>query len=231
MKTEGPPPHGDGSIETAGRAVDRATAAVILIHGRGGTAKGILELAATVERIDPGATAGYAFLAPQATAHEWYPDRFTAPLENNATGLTSALAVVDALVERLDTTGVPSERIVLAGFSQGACLALEYAARNARRWGAVVGLSGGLIGPPGTPREYPGSLDGTPVFLGCSDRDPHIPVERVDETAGVMERLGARVEKRVYPGMGHTVNEDELHAVARIFRVAAGGSDEAEEAR
>lgn len=231
MKTEAPPPHGDRPVEAAGCAVDRATAAAVLIHGRGGTAKGILELAATVERIDPGSTAGYAFLAPQAAAHEWYPDRFMAPLENNATGLASALAVVDALVERLDAAGVPPERVVLAGFSQGACLALEYAARNARRRGGVVGLSGGLIGPPGTPRDYPGSLEATPVFLGCSDRDPHIPVERVEETAGVMERLGARVEKRIYPGMGHTVNEDELHAVARTFRAATGRSDRAEEVR
>ncbi|MDX1660788.1 MAG: dienelactone hydrolase family protein, partial [Gemmatimonadota bacterium] len=134
--------------------------------------------------------------------------------------LESALEVVGALVARLDGVGIASETVVLAGFSQGACLALEYAARNARRWGGVVGLSGGLVGPPGTPREYDGSLDGTPVFLGCSDRDPHIPVERVHETAEVMERLGGEVDERIYPSMGHTVNEDELRAAAEVLRRA-----------
>lgn len=225
-RTEGPPPHGGRPVETAGAPLEEARAALVLLHGRGATARGILALAAEIEPLDPGATVGYAVLAPQAAGHQWYPDRFTAPLENNAVGLESALAVLSALVERLDAAGVPPDRVVLGGFSQGACLATEFAARNARRWGGVVGLSGGLIGPPGTPRDYGGSLEGAPVFLGCSDRDPHIPVERVHETAVVMERMGARVEERIYPGLGHTVNEDELRAVGGILQAAAGTEED-----
>lgn len=223
MRTEGPSPHGHRPIQTAGRPVAAADAACVLLHGRGGTAAGILDLAAAAERSHPGSTSGFAFLAPQAAAHEWYPDRFMAPLENNAVGLESALAVLSALIERLATAGLPPERVVLGGFSQGACLALEFVTRNARRWGGAIGLSGGLIGPPGTRWEFGGSLDGTPVFLGCSDRDPHIPVERVRETARVMEGLRARVEERIYPSMGHTVNEDELRAAAGILRRTMDG--------
>lgn len=220
MKTEGPPPHGGLLVETAGVPLDAARAALVLLHGRGGDARGILALASEVERIDPGSMAGFAVVAPRAAGHQWYPDRFMAPLENNAEGLASALAVVAALLDRIGEAGIPPERLVLGGFSQGACLALEFAARDARRRGGVVGLSGGLIGPPGTPRDYPGSMGGTPVFLGCSDADPHIPVERVHETAEVMERLGATVTERIYPGMGHTVNRDELSAVGGILRAA-----------
>jgi predicted esterase len=112
---------------------------------------------------------------------------------------------------------MPAERIVLLGFSQGACLSLEFAARNARRFGGVVALSGGLIGPPGTPRDYSGDFAGTPAFLGCSDVDPHIPKERVDESAEVLRRMGAQVTERIYPGMGHTVNEDELDFVRQLL--------------
>jgi len=159
---------------------------------------------------------GFAYLAPQAAGNAWYPYPFTAPIESNEPYLSAALNMLAALVSEVETT-VPASRIVLLGFSQGACLSLEFAARNARRYGAVVGLSGGLIGPDGTPRDYPGDFEGTPVFLGCSDVDPHIPKERVIESGTVLERLGADVTVRLYPGMAHTVSFDEIAAVQAIL--------------
>ncbi|HKF37335.1 MAG TPA: dienelactone hydrolase family protein, partial [Ktedonobacteraceae bacterium] len=156
---------------------------------------------------------GFVFLAPQARGNAWYPNSFLAPLASNEPGLSSGLAVIAALLERLARAGIPAERTMLLGFSQGACLTLEFAARNAQRYGGVVGLSGGLIGPDGTPRDYAGSLVGTPVFLGCSDVDPHIPKARVEESAEVLRRLGGDVTARLYPRMDHTVNRDELRFV------------------
>lgn len=199
-------PHGNCPVLRGGIRLDVAPGALVVLHGRGSSAEQILELAAA---LDPGS---YAHLAPQATSGSWYPNRFIAPIESNEPWLTSALDVVARTVATATVAGIPHERIVLLGFSQGACLALEYAARHARRWGGVIGLSGGLIGPDTTPRDYPGSLDQTPVFLGCSDIDSHIPVERVYESARVLARLGAEVDKRIYPGMGHTVNRDEIDA-------------------
>ncbi|HEU4570512.1 MAG TPA: dienelactone hydrolase family protein, partial [Gemmatimonadales bacterium] len=146
-----------------------------------------------------------------------YPHSFLVPVAQNQPWLDSALAVLERVTAQLADAGIPRERQVLLGFSQGACLALEFAARNAVRWGGVVGLSGGLIGPEGTPRAYGGDLAGTPVFLGCSDVDPHIPVARVHETAQVLTRLGGRVDARIYPGMPHTINEDEVQAVRALL--------------
>jgi predicted esterase len=140
-----------------------------------------------------------------------------APIASNEPGLSSALAVLAALLEQIAAAGIPPERTMLLGFSQGACLALEFVARHARRYGGVAGLSGGLIGPPGTPREYPGSLEGTPVFLGCSDVDFHIPKERVEESAVVLRGLGGQVTARLYPNMGHTINMDEIGAVQEMM--------------
>ena len=159
---------------------------------------------------------GFAYLAPQAEGHAWYPYPFTAPLEANEPYLSAALGEIENLLARVEVT-VPAERVILLGFSQGACLALEYAARNARRYGGLVGLSGGLIGPDDTPRDYPGSLAGTPVFLGCSDVDPHIPARRVLESAKVLETLGGKVTAKLYPGMGHEVNADELEHVRQMM--------------
>lgn len=158
---------------------------------------------------------GFSYLAPQAADNAWYPHPFTAPIESNEPYLSAALSMLASLVERVEDT-VPVSRLVLLGFSQGACLVSEFAARNARRYGGVVGLSGGLIGPEGTPRDYPGAFDGTPVFLGCSDVDPHIPKERVLETAEVLQRLGASVTARLYPGMAHTVSLEEIAEVRAL---------------
>lgn len=198
-------------VLAAGSPLGQATAAMILVHGRGATAEDILSLGRELGRPD------LAYLAPQAEGHSWYPYTFLAPMERNEPGLSNGLTLLGHLVERLGGEGIPPERTVLLGFSQGACLTLEYAARNARRFGGVAGLSGGLIGPPGTPRGYPGSFDGTPVFLGCSDRDPHIPLARVKESTEVLTRMGAAVTERIYPAMGHTVNEDELEGVRALI--------------
>lgn len=196
---------------TSGRDPSQARAAAILVHGRGGSAEGMLGLAAAI------AVEDIAWLAPQAEGGAWYPHSFMAAIESNEPWLSASLDLLDRLVARCGADGLPPERVALAGFSQGACLAAEYAARNARRYGGLVLLSGGLIGPPGTPREYPGSLSGTPVFLGCSDIDPHIPVERVRETARVLRSMGAEVDERIYPGLGHTVIDDEIDAARRIL--------------
>jgi predicted esterase len=180
---------------------------MVMIHGRGATAEDILELAAEFKQ------SGFAYLAPQAAQHSWYPNSFLAPMSSNEPGLSSGLAVIAALLEQLADAGIPTESTILLGFSQGACLALEFAARNARRYGGLVGLSGGLIGPDGTPRNYGGSLEDTPVFLGCSDSDFHIPRERVEQSAEVLQQLGGNVTAKLYPRMGHTVNRDEIRAV------------------
>ncbi len=206
-------PHRNQPILTAGVPLDQARAVIIMLHGRGSTAQDILSLSAYFDQDG----AGLAFIAPQAADNRWYPNRFMTSLEGNQPDLDSALAVIADLLARLEGEGIPPERVVLLGFSQGACLATEFAARNARRYGGVVGLSGGLIGPDGTPRDYPGTLDGTPVFLGCSDVDPHIPVERVRETADVLTRLGGAVTLRLYPGLDHTIIPDEIAAVQAML--------------
>jgi predicted esterase len=182
---------------------------MILVHGRGASAADIMTVGA--ELTHPG----FAYLAPQAAGQTWYPNPFTAPLESNEPFLSSAMEVIESVLESVVTT-VPATRVILLGFSQGACLTLEFAARHSRRYGGVVGFSGGLIGPGGTLRDYPGSFDGTPVFLGCSDVDPHIPKERVVEAADVFKRMGADVTMRLYPGMGHTVSADEIESVRKI---------------
>jgi predicted esterase len=193
----------------AGEPLNKAHAAMILAHGRGATAEDIMTIAAELQH------PGFAYLAPQAAGNAWYPNPFTAPLESNEPYLSSALEVLEGLLARVEVS-VPAERVILLGFSQGACLTLEFAARHARRYGGVVGFSGGLVGPDGTPRDYQGSFDGTPAFLGCSDIDPHIQKHRVIEASEVFKRMGADVTMRLYPGMGHTVNQDELEAARKI---------------
>jgi phospholipase/carboxylesterase len=199
------------ALHTAGVPLQQASAAMILVHGRGATAPSILTL--TAELDGPG----FAYLAPQAPGQTWYPYSFLAPIEQNQPELDRALATMDSVVRMVEEAGLPAGRLILLGFSQGACLATEYAARHARRYGGLAGLSGGLIGPPGTPRAYEGDLAGTPVFLGCSDIDPHIPLWRVEETDTVLRQLGGEVTTQIYPGMGHTVNQDEIDHVQHLM--------------
>jgi predicted esterase len=188
-----------------------------MLHGRGATAESILTLVPALGLAD------FAYLAPQAGGNSWWPQSFLAPIPQNEPGISSAMQAVEDVLARVEAEGVPADRTVLLGFSQGACLAAEFAARNARRYGGVASLSGGLIGPNGTPREYAGSLEGTPVFLGCSDVDSHIPAERVRESAEVLERLGGEVTMRLYPGMGHTIIEDELEMVRTMMHLVLTG--------
>ena len=197
-------PHKGSPSVRYGPPLEDAYAAVVLVHGRGDSPHGILALAQELDL--PGVT----FIAPQAAGFSWYPLSFMAPTASNEPWRTSALGRVGAAHAEAMSTGLPAEKTVLMGFSQGACLSLEFAARFARRYGAVVAFSGGLMGPEGTDLTYAGSLADTPIFLGCSDIDFHIPKGRVDESAEAMERLGGQVEKRIYPGMAHTVNTDEL---------------------
>ncbi|SEI89822.1 glyoxalase family protein [Deinococcus reticulitermitis] len=211
-------PHQGQPVYAAGRPPSEARVAAVLIHGRGGSAQDILGLGQQFN------LSAFTYVAPQAAGQTWYPQSFLRPLEQNEPGLSSGLQQIDDLLNELEAQGIPREHVVLGGFSQGACLALEYVARHARRYGAVFGFSGGLIGPDGTPRDYAGSLEGTPVFLGCSDQDAHIPLARVEESAEVLARLGAQVDKRIYPGMGHTINADEIAAVQALMQALAGQS-------
>ena len=203
-------PHGDEPLETAGTALEDAAAAVVMVHGRGATARSILGMAGEVE------AEGVAYLAPQAAGNTWYPNSFLAPVAANEPGRTSGLEAIADAIERASEAGIPTERVLVLGFSQGACLATEFVARNPRCYGGLVALSGGLIGESVDPETYEGRLESTPAFFGCSDVDPHIPEERVHESADVLERLGADVTTRIYPGMGHGVNEDELATASRM---------------
>ncbi|MEO7503072.1 MAG: dienelactone hydrolase family protein [Gemmatimonadaceae bacterium] len=203
--------HQGQPVRTAGAKLASARAAMVMVHGRNAPAESILSL---VQAID---TPGFAYLAPQAAGNTWYPNSFLSPIPSNEPGITSGLAAINDLLKRIVDSRVPLERTMLLGFSQGACLSLEYAARNPRRYGGVVGLSGGLIGPDDTPRDYPGSFDATPVFLGCSDVDVHIPAKRVEETARVIRKMGAKVTMKLYPGMDHIVNEDEVRKVRAMM--------------
>jgi predicted esterase len=201
-----PDPHAQQPVKTAGPPPERADATLVLLHGRGADAESMLSL---YNELDLPTIAA---IAPQAAGYTWYPHSFLAPVDANEPFLSSALNRVDTIVADLINRGVRSEAIALLGFSQGACLTCEFVARHPRRYGAVIAFTGGLIGPAGTPRDYQGSLDGTPIFLGTSDPDPHVPFARVQETAGVFESMGAKVDLRRYVGMGHTINAEEFAA-------------------
>ncbi len=205
-------PHANQPIIFRGTPLSHARVAVLAVHGRGATAGDILALAEQL------ALPEFACVAPQASDNTWYPKRFLEPLENNEPWLTSALGFLDRTLQQILDSGAPAERVVLLGFSQGACLTLEFAARHARRYGAIAGLSGALIGPDDARRQYPGSFSGTPIFLGCSDVDPHVPQERVLQTAAVLQQLGGQVTARLYPAMAHTVNQDEIEFMRGLMR-------------
>ncbi len=167
--------------------------------------------------------ARFHVVAVQAAGNSWYPFPFLAPIARNEPGRSSGLGVIGRHVAEAEKAGVPTRKVVLAGFSQGACLSLEYVHTHRRRYGAVLGFSGGLMGPPGSEFDGPATLDGTPVLLGCSDRDPHIPRERVAETAQALSAGGASVDERIYPGLGHTINADELSAAWELMQAVSGG--------
>lgn len=210
--------HGGRNLTFRGAPLATADVAVLLLHGRGDSAQGILGLT------DVLGTEVAAYAAPEAENKAWYPQSFLQPLERNEPYLSEALQAVQDALSELGKAGFARENIVLLGFSQGACLALEFAATHATRYGGVVALSGGLIGLDSrfdtVPGDYSGSLDETPVFLGCSDIDAHIPEARVMKSAGIMKGLGGVVDARIYPGMGHTVNQEELD-VAKVIIAGA----------
>ncbi len=210
-------PHRGQPVLRAGRPLAEADGALVLIHGRGATAESILELAGYLPELN------LTYLAPQAANYTWYPYSFMAPMADNEPYLSSALNKVGEVIAGVEAAGIARQGIILGGFSQGACLASEYAARNAGQVGGLLAFSGGLIGPEGTPRDYDGSLNGMPVFIGCSDVDPHIPLARVQETADVLTRLGAGVDLRIYPRLGHTINQDELDAAAALLEGVFSG--------
>jgi predicted esterase len=197
-------PHAGEPLVAAGTPLGKSPAVMIMVHGRNAAPRNILDLVPLFERPD------FTYLAPAAAGNTWYPFSFLVEKERNEPGLPSGLWVLEDVVDEVVRQGIRRDRVVLLGFSQGACLTGEFAVRHAARYGGVILYSGGLIGPPGTTWEYPGSFDGTPVFLGCSDVDAHVPKTRVDESAAVFARKGASVTERIYPGMGHLVNEDEI---------------------
>jgi predicted esterase len=199
--------HQSQPILTAGEPLERARAAMLLLHGRGASAGDILTLATQLD------APGFAYLAPPARGGVWYPNRFSAPIASNEPWLSSALAAVGDAVAQINAAGIPAERLILLGFSQGACLALEFAARRAMRYGGVAGLSGGLIGAEDEPRHDHGDFAGAPIFLGCSETDFHISKERVQHAAGILRTLGGKVTLRLYPNLGHTINQDEIDFV------------------
>ena len=204
-------PHENQQIIFEGAEINSAKSAIILIHGRGATAESILTLTNEFKNDN------YIYAAPQANGNTWYPYSFLSPVEANEPGLSSGLKVIDDLIKKLNASGILDNEIIILGFSQGACLSLEYSARNAKKYKAVIGLSGGLIGEKINKNNYSGSFDKCPIFLGCSNIDPHIPEERVNESAEILEEFGASVTKRIYKNMGHTINQDEINFVKSIM--------------
>ena len=204
-------PHGGQSVVYAGAPLRQAAAGVIMVHGRNATPANILDLVPRLARPN------LAYLAPAAAGRTWYPHSFLADIASNEPGISSGIAVLSTLAAHIENVGVPRSRIVLLGFSQGACLAAEFALRHPSRYGGVVILSGGAIGPTGTHWNDQGRFDGTPVLLGCSDKDAHVPEPRVRDTAAHFARMGADVTLRIYPGMGHLVNDDEIAWVQRLL--------------
>ncbi len=203
-------PHQGQPLVTGGTALTEASAAAILVHGRGASARSILQMGNQFHR------EGLALLAPQAAGNTWYPNPFTTPVESNEPGRTSGLQAIDDAISEANEADIPTERILVGGFSQGGCLSSEFVARNPQRYGGLIAFSGGLIGETIDASDYEGDLAGTPAFLGCSNVDPHIPEQRVHDTATVLEQLNAAVETRIYDGMAHTVNQDELRYAAEL---------------
>lgn len=198
------------NIVTAGVPLTQAKKALIMIHGRGASAQDIISLATYLNVGD------YALIAPQASGHTWYPYSFMAPVAQNEPGLSSAIAVINSIVDDILKAGIPASNIYFMGFSQGACLTLEYVTRHAQPYGGVVAFTGGLIGAEPDLANYNGDFNGTPVFIGSSDPDMHVPVTRVRESEKIMKNMGADITVKIYPGMGHTVSQDEVETANRL---------------
>lgn len=203
--------HLDQPVFSAGVELDKAIAVMILLHGRGATAEDILSLSTHLDY------PGLAFLAPQAEGYTWYPNRFIFPVDQNEPYLSAALTKINEIVKQVETQGIPAEKIFIGGFSQGACLASEYVIRNPKRYGGLLVFSGGYIGPLNVQREPKGDLGGTPVFIGCSDIDPHIPLQRVHETTTLLKAMNANVIEKIYPQMGHTIIDDEIELAKKVI--------------
>ncbi len=211
MSPDARDPHRNQPVRHRGRPLDSARAAVVLIHGRGASAEDILGLADELDFPE------FTYLAPEAAGHTWYPNSFLAPLAQNQPWLDSALNLIGETIRSATSNGIPLSKVAIAGFSQGACLSTEFVARNATRYGSLIALTGGLIGPVGSKFSYPGDLSGTPVFFGAGDPDPHVPWVRVQESASVLTALGGDVLLRRYPGLPHTINQDEIEQARRIL--------------
>ena len=199
------------NIVTRGKNIDEAKKALIMLHGRGGSADDILGFA-THLNVDE-----YALFAPEATGNTWYPLTFLAPPAQNEPWLSSALDLIKELVDDINKQGIANEQIYFTGFSQGACLTLEFVTRNATRYGGVAAFTGGLIGNKIYGENYSGNFNGTPVFIGSSDPDMHIPVERIHETTKMLKSMHADVTEKIYKNMGHTINEDEIEQANRLI--------------
>jgi predicted esterase len=204
-------PHSTTPLTTSGSPLNQARSVMILTHGRGADGEDIMGLARELPIKD------MAYLAATASGRAWYPNSFLAPIPQNEPGISQGIAVLKALVDRAQDAGIPSERIFLAGFSQGACLTSEFLARHPDTYGGALIFTGGLIGPQGTPRQYEGRLNGVPVFIGSSDVDPHVPLWRVEETVTVLTQMGAQVTVTIYPNMLHTINQDQLRQARQLL--------------
>ena len=206
-------PHQKTAVTRDGEAPENAMGAIIMIHGRGASAPSILTLKHEFDTQD------LHLAAPQASGNTWYPNSFMAPSERNEPGISSGLQTIFDMVSDLEGKGIPKEKIIILGFSQGACLATEFVARHPAKYGGLIAFSGGMIGNGDSvnPDNYTGSLEGTPYFVGCSDNDAHIPVERVEESVEVMSKLGADITKKIYPAMGHTIIRDEIEEAQKII--------------
>ena len=200
-------------IVEAGRKIVDAKKVLLMLHGRGGSAEDILSLSSHLEVND------FALIAPQATNNTWYPFSFMVPPAQNEPWLSSALKLLKEIVDDITSTGKSSSQVYLLGFSQGACLTLEFVTRNAMKYGGIVAFTGGLIGDKIYPENYKGDFDSTPVFIGTSNPDPHVPVERVYATSNILKKMNAQVTEKIYDNMGHTINKDEIdHANKLIFK-------------
>ena len=204
-------PHQGAKVLSTGQSLDNAERLMVLVHGRGSNAQSMVSLASALHWDD------FAYVLPSAVGNTWYPYGFMEPMQANEPYLSSALQLLDVLTRDLLSAGFNHSQIVLGGWSQGACLASEFVARSGTPWGGLLVFSGGLIGPAGTPRNYTGTLQDMPVFIGCSDIDFHIPIKRVNESADVLAKMGADVEKVIYPNMGHTIVQDEIDRANKIL--------------